>query len=214
MRKIFCSCEEDIKNVREELIMRNGTLDCRIDKLYDRIGQLERIMKYAKDEPTCRLDFEMSGEWWYREPTYVLYLYIDKNEYRISLKDLHIHLDGMIDDKSKIVSVYGNTTIVDIEEKFITHTFTIDYKKGTYVHTTSNKLVVNENTVSTINETPEDKETIIWKCRCDRLREYIMTRPHIHSTIQNMYCAGKFTANDLGYLGVELPDIIPEEEED
>lgn len=131
MKKIFERWKDDIHNVREELIRKNNKIADKVDSLHERVKKLERIVKYSKDEPTGRIEF-------YWGPEYVLYLYIDKEEYIIHIKDLP-HGDN---PEVKRVSVCGNNIArVNIVTGDIIHCFTIDYVRDAYLY--AGKLTSN-----------------------------------------------------------------------
>lgn len=109
----------------------------RIKKLEENYEKLNRIVKYSKDEPTFRInerriwpsDIHVSHTIIVKND---LYMYIDKEEYVVSLIELVSHvIPGSCDFKVKDNFAYFtvNNYLSGIADEFI-----IDYESGAYVH--------------------------------------------------------------------------------
>lgn len=199
-----------------------------IDALEEKVARLERIMKYAGDKPSFKLyrsSEQISSDWSVlRRPEQKvrLRLYIDREEYDIRVPELDYtyvnNFDGKITVKDNIATlVFLECTGLRITQ----HTFNIDYTKGSYIHSeetvwTPSPFTKSEEESKTGSEPqPDDKELVIWQQRCERMRDFM--KKHVSYSdllIKNAYCAGQFTANDLKFFGVELPEIMEEDEEE
>lgn len=106
-------------------------LSKRVEDLSERTAKLERIVEYAKDEPSFNLSRSYSLIFGYK---YDLFLYIDKKEYVIEgIATSSIGYFRNEDCKLKVkddIAIFTVKSSKDFKLKFL-----IDYKKGTYVVT-------------------------------------------------------------------------------
>lgn len=139
--KIIGNSLNEIKSVLEKHKEKYNSLE-------NTIARLERIIKYSKDEPTFNImndyDYKLSGNINYLTPYYStsLYVYIEKEEYIVHLKELNNTIIG----NNNVDNFYIENKLIHLDIKFkkyiggrycgfwIVYKYIIDYKKGTYVY--------------------------------------------------------------------------------
>jgi hypothetical protein len=97
------------------------------EKQLKRLGKLERIVKYSKDdEPTFAFCNRWNGT--------KLYLYVNKEEYIIELKELY-NLVNVIEETLEVHNerAYFTVTIRDDDDIDKQHLFIVDYLNDRYV---------------------------------------------------------------------------------
>ena len=145
----WCKQYTETKNINEfltkqyeELCKQYGMrekfkeVNDRIDKKFERLKELERIVKYARDDkPTFNL-IKRSQDTRVHDKsyTYYLHIYVNKEEYIIELSDLFER--NILEDccsleiKDKIAHFIVN---VSNEDDWKQYKFIIDYKNNKYV---------------------------------------------------------------------------------
>lgn len=118
-----------------ELELRIEDLSNELSNCRNKFNKFERVAKYSKDnEATFNIRPELDDFW----VVYNLYLYVDKEEYKISLGEL----EGVCKNKNCSLRVEGALIYFEAvskleleDDKYITkkYEFIIDYKKGKYV---------------------------------------------------------------------------------
>ena len=113
-------------------------LESEIAELENDLERLTRIVHNAKDEPSFKLVTNTSL---LDDIDYILYLYIDKEEYIIPIQELHYH--NSIQRRSARLTVNDNCATFTIDGEIcgasIIYKFIIDYLQGKYVCTKSVK---------------------------------------------------------------------------
>lgn len=105
-----------------------------VENLRQENEKLHRIIKFAGDKPTFRLDCHKTrlGIYGYISKN-TLYIYCDKEEYHIELGELK---DGNIDKSSYEFKVEGDLAYLNFyyhDYGWYRYEYVIDYKRGTYV---------------------------------------------------------------------------------
>ena len=137
----------------ENLFVRKDVVE-----LKERLDKLERIMKYSKpDGPSFRIvnvcddeDIEYMklrgvytpGSIWYKS-AYILYLYIDNEEYEINLgREIDRH--SVACKKLSKIEVYGGLAHLELYNSCVDYNtvLTVDYKKGKFVSEIKAKVVI------------------------------------------------------------------------
>lgn len=139
--------ENEVEKLTKELANRSTTsevdelrkkFDNDVSELEKENKKLARIIKYAKDIPTCRIESYTTlegntGFWPAITTKCILYVYINKEEYTVDLPKLRYdHYDirrfDVVDNLATLEIGYDWTDTIFIDK------YIIDYKKGTYVH--------------------------------------------------------------------------------
>ena len=140
--------ENEVEKLTKELANRSTTseveelrkkFDNDVSELEKENKKLTRIIKYAKGIPTCHIEsyttLGSSNNSYFPTITtkYVLYVYIDKEEYTVDLPKLKsdnydIRRFNVVDNLATLEIGYDWTDTIFIDK------YIIDYKKGTYVH--------------------------------------------------------------------------------
>lgn len=100
-----------------------------MEKLEDSIARLSRIIKYAKDEPSYFIT-KVDGICY---PKIILYLYIDREEYIVTLEPKVAGV--MIDKQTCTLEVKNNIACFSFktESGHYQYEYVIDYKKGNFI---------------------------------------------------------------------------------
>ena len=176
-------------------------------ELKERVDKLERIIKYAKaDAPSFRVEQKPidinSCNWmlpygFLRE--YILYLYINGEEYSLDLGKDVIGYDPIIYSESTI-EVDDDVAYIDLYilgGKYIKQ-LTIDYRNGAYVCNKKAKRIKKEKTKDFLSNSVVVDEVNYDKCRNDILSKLNLD-PHQVSQIDpdsvTMTREGEFTYN-------------------
>lgn len=111
----------------ESLKLDISDLERRLEESEKRQEKLERILKYAGEEPSVRIDCYAC----------VMYLYVDKEEYEIDISNV---LFSYFPDEAVTIRIKNEVAYVDFIVKFMddlimTYHFIVDYKHGTYICT-------------------------------------------------------------------------------
>lgn len=140
--------KEKIKELEREIQLTDNRYDGLYKELRDEIAQLRRILEHADKEPTFELRrkirFKTPGQRDVRDwcvypgntitvKCHDLYMYIDHNEYCVSLDELN---SLAVDEGSAAFWVEDGLAHFDVltgEKKRTRHKFTIDYKRGKYL---------------------------------------------------------------------------------
>ena len=107
-------------SISKDVNYRNKDIQCMFDTMGYKIKRLENIIEYSRDgEIVWRLDHDR------------LYLYIDREEYRVDGLGYEIHINP--DDEHEI---FFDENLVHLVYKRCDkqHEYIIDYKQGTYLH--------------------------------------------------------------------------------
>lgn len=116
--------------------------------MYNEIDKLKRIIKYSASEPTYYLDFNVLFGGFLSCKKYTLYIYVDKKEYIVELKELE---NEDIKEKKCEFKVEDNFAYFNILcwklGRVKRHEFIIDFKNGKYVYSSKGdkELNVKEN---------------------------------------------------------------------
>lgn len=144
-----------IKELEEKLEKTND----RVKVLDESLRVYERIIKYAKDEPSYWLqryrEFCSIG---LHKEVFVLHLYIDKEEYIIELEELST-INSYAYRKNHEFSVDGNIATFGVREKYHILKFIIDYKEGKYIYI-AEPIPVEDNNPGVINTIKCGEEVI------------------------------------------------------
>lgn len=149
--------ENEVEKLTKELANRSTTseveelrkkFDNDVSELEKENKKLTRIIKYAKGIPTCHIEsyttLGSSPMWWPTITTkYVLYVYIDKEEYTVDLPKLEsdnydIRRFDVVDNLATLEIGYDWTDTIFIDK------YIIDYKKGSYVHSSWEVLNIQD----------------------------------------------------------------------
>ena len=131
---------EKLQKLEKSLIEANSSLksynrEC--NSLKEELAKLKRTVKYSKDEPTFNIvswcDYDSS---WNGIYTIRLYIYVEKEEYEIHLKEFNHNI------KNKDVTnfrIENGLVYLDIEHHvhsadWDVYKYIIDYREGTYVY--------------------------------------------------------------------------------
>lgn len=129
-----------IKELEARLDRTNKALEKITDaseRVVDRLDKMERIVKYAGDEPSYYIRYQYGhGVYAITNYTYTIYLYIDKHEYAIEVdaeRKLGLH------ETSGKLAVIGNIATIVCGEDYV---LDIDYQRGTYIRRELEKEVI------------------------------------------------------------------------
>ena len=142
----------ELKKEIETLQESNKTLN-------DGFSKLQRIVKYSGNEPTYHLDSYVRYSTFIPEKKYTLYIYVDKEEYVIELKELENeiideeHCEFKVEDSFSYFIISSKWSMGGVSEKWQRHEFIIDFKNEKYVH--SSKYDEELNSKENIEEIAE-----------------------------------------------------------